>query len=175
MPATARTATGMSARSPSTNSTPGRCWRLRRWPVIRLSEPRTVCPRCNSSCARCDPMKPAPPVTRYEAIESARESRARQARCHLQRILVVELFQHLIGQPDAVQLPERMVVAIVVEILVVGLEHTPVVRVFIRLVAVLAEQNPVLIFDEELVRGPRLAAEVVQHRGHVVVDVRVGI
>src|SRR5216110_3092224 len=85
-----------------------------------------------------------------------------QPRDELHRIAIVELPQHLIGQSDAVQLPERVIVAVVVEVLVVGLEHAPVIRVLVGLIAVLAEENPVLILDEEIVRGARLAAEVVQ-------------
>src|SRR4051812_19579268 len=71
MPSTARRATASSARSPSTNSTPLMWSRLLRLPVIRLSATRTACPRRASSSDRCDPMKPAPPVTRYCAMRSA--------------------------------------------------------------------------------------------------------
>jgi len=35
--------------------------------MIKLSTMRTCWPRRRSSSARCEPMKPAPPVTRYEA------------------------------------------------------------------------------------------------------------
>ena len=67
-PPTARRATATSARSPSMNSTPGTCARFARLPVIRLSTTRTRSPRRASSSQRCDPMKPAPPVTRYKDI-----------------------------------------------------------------------------------------------------------
>src|SRR2546422_11339996 len=60
----AQRATNTSARSPSRKSTPGMWARLRRFPVMRLSATRTRWPRRTSSSVRCDPMKPAPPVTR---------------------------------------------------------------------------------------------------------------
>src|SRR5688572_21886228 len=68
-----------------------------------------------------------------------RETGARQSRHQLQCVLIVQLPQRLIGQADAVELPEGVVVAVVVEVLVVGLEHPPVVRKLVGLVAVLAE------------------------------------
>ena len=66
-----------------------------------------------------------------------------------------------------------MVVAVIVEILIVGLEDPPVVRIFVRLVTVLSEEDAILIFQEEFVRGARLAAEIVKNGRDVVVDVRV--
>src|SRR6476660_7374653 len=165
MPAAACPATSASARSPSMNSAAAMQARLARLPVIRLSTTRTWCPRRRSSSARCEPMKPAPPVTRYEATRSPSgwETAVRQAGRQLHGVLVVQLPEHGIRQADAVQLPERVVVAIVVEVLVVGLEHTPIVRILVRLVGVLAEHDPILILHEEVVRGPRLPADVVQH------------
>src|SRR6059036_2870698 len=74
-----------------------------------------------------------------------RETRVREPRRQLQRVRVVELLQHRIGQADAVELPERVIVPVIVEILVVGLEHPPVVRILVGLIAVLPEQNPILI------------------------------
>ena len=53
-------------------------------------------------------------------------SRSAAGRASPQRVLVVQLLQHLVGQAHAVELPERVVVAVVVEVLVVGLEHAPV-------------------------------------------------
>src|SRR5579872_1807465 len=140
-PRTARSATVMSARSPSRNSTPATCSRFFFLPVIRLSTTRMLWPRRASSSARCEPMKPAPPVTRYEAmVVSVRVVRLREAGRQLEGVLVIQLPEHLVGQADAVKLPERVIVAVVVEVLVVGLEDAPVVRVFVRLVAVLAEE-----------------------------------
>jgi len=44
-------------------------------PVTRLSTTRTRWPRRTSSSVRWDPMKPAPPVTRYDAIKNVAVSR----------------------------------------------------------------------------------------------------
>ena len=89
-----------------------------------------------------------------------------------QGVLVIELSQHRVRQVDAVQLPERVVVAVIVEVFVAGLEHAPVVRVFVRLIAVFSEQHPVLVLHEEVVRRARLAAEVVEHGADFAVHVR---
>jgi hypothetical protein len=97
----------------------------------------------------------------------------RQRGRHLQRVLVIQLAQHLVGKTDAIQLPERVIVAVVVEVFVVGFEDAPIVRVLVRLIAVFPEQDAILVLDEELARGARLAAEVVEHGRDVVVDVRV--
>src|SRR5690606_15333171 len=79
-----------------------------------------------------------------------------------QRALVVELPEHLVGKVHAVELPERMVVAIVVEVLVRRLEHAPVVGILDGLEAVLAEEDPVLVSDEEVPGRAGLAPELVQ-------------
>ena len=68
-----------------------------------------------------------------------------------------------------------MIVAIVIEVLVGSFKHAPVVRILIRLVAILAEQDAVLVLYEKIVRRPWLPAEIVQHRGHVEIDVRIRI
>src|SRR4029078_12439621 len=90
-----------------------------------------------------------------------RPAALRQARLHFQRVLVIELLQDLVGEPHAVQLPERVVAAVVVEVLVVGLEHAPVVGVLGRLVGVLPEHQAVLVLGEELRGGVRLPAELI--------------
>src|SRR5439155_21205388 len=97
-------------------------------------------------------------------VESVGEAGVGQSRRDLQRVLIIDLPKHCIRKPNAVQLPERMVITVVIEVLVVGLEHTPVVRIFVRLIAVLPEQEPILVLDEEVVRRPWLTADVVQHR-----------
>src|SRR4051812_5811464 len=93
---------------------------------------------------------------------SVRESGLRHARHQLECVLIVKLLQYLIWKVDAVQLPEGMVVAVIVEVLVSRLEHAPVIRILVGLEAVFAEENPILILDEELTREPRLAADVVK-------------
>src|SRR6185312_321208 len=40
-----------------------RCSRLRKLPVSRLSTPSTVCPSASRASQRCEPRKPAAPVT----------------------------------------------------------------------------------------------------------------
>src|SRR5215207_8220154 len=111
-------------------------------------------------------------------IESAlkswlfRPAGLRQRRRQAQRVLVIELLQHGIWQIDAVQLPERVIVPVVVEVVVARLEHPPVVRILLGLERILAEEQPVLVRDEEVVRRARLAADVVEDRADLGVDVR---
>ena len=50
-----------------------------------------------------------------------------QAGRDLQRVCIIQLPEHGIGQVHAVQLPEGVTVAVVIEIFVGGLEHPPVV------------------------------------------------
>src|SRR5262245_40550855 len=45
--------------------------RLRRWPVARLSSASTAWPPSTSASTMCEPMKPAPPVTRQRRERSA--------------------------------------------------------------------------------------------------------
>src|SRR5690242_3121382 len=54
-----------------------------------------------------------------------------------QRVLEVDFFQHVVWKIDAVKLPERVIRTVVVEIIVLGLEHPPVVRILFRLEGVL--------------------------------------
>src|SRR6266511_3858617 len=42
--------------------------RFSRRPVIRLSNTRTRSPRLRRASAMCEPMNPAPPVTRYNSL-----------------------------------------------------------------------------------------------------------
>ena len=64
-----------------------------------------------------------------------------------------------------------MIAAVVVEVVVIRLEHAPVIRILLGLKRVLAEENPVLVFDEEVVRAARLTTDVVQHRANFRVHV----
>ena len=60
------------------------------------------------------------------AAASLREHRGVDSRDHPQRVLVVELLQDVVRQVEAVHLPERVALAVVVEVLVGGLEHAEV-------------------------------------------------
>src|SRR5207245_9536244 len=58
-----------SRTSPSINSTPPRtASRFSRFPVKKLSSTRTCFPFFRSVSTTCEPIKPAPPVTRYRVI-----------------------------------------------------------------------------------------------------------
>src|SRR5262245_28351296 len=160
-PSTAFRATAGSARSPSTSSYWPCAGRFSRSPVEKLSAILTDSPRRSSSSTICEPMKPASPVTTYRATRSSLlgPARFRQARHDSQCIFVIKLLQHGVGQIHAVELPERVIVPVVVEVLVLRLEYAPVVRVLLGLERVLAEENPVLVLDEEIMRRARLAPE----------------
>ncbi len=128
-------------------------------------------------------MNPAPPVTSQRAISRRRlwatdspmggKSPSRQARHESQRVAVVQLPQDHVGQVQAVELPEGVVVPVVVEILVRGLERPPEVRILAGDVRVLAEQDPVLVLDEERSRRARLPSQFGKDRAGFGHDVRV--
>src|SRR5215204_3858175 len=118
----------------------------------------------NARVTRCQGMSRGPrPLLRPPGL--------RQTGLHLQGVLVIELLQHRIRQPHPVQLPERVIRPVVVEILVMRLEDAPVVGILRRFVGVLAEHHAVLVLGEELRGGVGLPAELVEHRGHFEVHV----
>src|SRR5581483_3663950 len=81
IPSSARlTATG-SRTSPTTSAAPDPSWTC----GTRLSSTRTPCPRPRSSSARCEPMKPAPPVMRIDSDSC----RLRKPRSRAQRVGLV--------------------------------------------------------------------------------------
>src|SRR5512141_1780656 len=112
--------------------------------------------------------------TRASATFSSTEEltlHLRQAARDLLRILVVDLLQHAVRQVDSIQLPERVIVPVIVEVLVARLEHSPVIRIFLRLERILSEQDAVLILHEEVVCRMWLASNVVQHCANLGVHV----
>src|SRR5687768_15385514 len=115
---------------------------------------------------------PVYPSTRLPVYPSVRPPALRQPLHNFQCVLVVDLLEDLVRQVDAVQLPERVIVAIVIEVVVAGLENAPVIRILVRLERVLPEQDLVLVLDEEVAGGARLPADVVQYRADLRVDVR---
>src|SRR5580704_10629608 len=65
-------------------------------PVSKLSTQITLCPRASSSSHRCDPRKPAPPVTRQELTAAKlSDSSLYAARCK------AATKEHLTDQPTA--------------------------------------------------------------------------
>src|SRR6187401_3099905 len=118
-PAAARFATSKSPRSPSTSSTFGCAGTFSRRPLEKSSAMRTRSPRAINRSTMWEPMKPAPPVTRYNdksdgSFACPTAPRAgllgppcfRQSRKNLQGVLIVELLQHHVRQVHAVELPE---------------------------------------------------------------------
>ena len=77
----------------------------------------------------------------------------------------VELAQDRIRQRQPIELPERVVIVpVVVEVFVGGLERPPEVGVLLWRKRVLAEHHTVLAFHEEVVGESQLPAEVVENR-----------
>ena len=101
-----------------------------------------------------------------------RESLRVDARDHLERVLVVQLLEDLVRQAEAVHLPERVPLAVVVEVLVVGLEHAEVDEVLVGGPGVLPEHHAVLVLLEPGARGARLSAELGEDGADLRVDVR---
>src|SRR5258705_7588550 len=100
-----------------------------------------------------------------------RPARLGEAGFDLQGVPVIQLLQHGVRQPHAIELPEGVVRPVVVEILIVRLENPPVIGILRCLVSVLPEHHPVLVFGEKLCSRIRLAAELVEDGGHFEADV----
>ncbi len=74
-----------------------------------------------------------------------RPARLRKSRRDPKSIAVVDVLQHFVRQVEAVQLPEGVVIAVVVEVVIGGLEDPPEVGILTGLERVLAEEDPVLV------------------------------
>ena len=74
------------------------------------------------------------------------------SRHEFQRILVVNLLQHIIRQIQAVKTPERVAAAVIFDVIVARLHDAEVVGIFARLIDVFAEEDAILILDEEVAR-----------------------
>src|SRR5262249_41103165 len=70
-PRACRTVSGSVTQPSNTSTLPRTAARLAGSPVLKLSSTRTSCPRATSASTRCEPMNPAPPVTRQVAITSS--------------------------------------------------------------------------------------------------------
>src|SRR4030095_8345099 len=86
--------------------------------------------------------------------------RDRQAVDQLERVAVIELAKYQVRHVEAVELPERVVVAVAVGVLGGGLERAEEGRVLGGLVGVLPEQDAILVLHEERACGARLAPEL---------------
>src|SRR5262245_7346934 len=56
------------------------CARLVGLPELKSSRKRTLCPAARSASTRCEPMKPAPPVTRQCATQISMDEGSPEAR-----------------------------------------------------------------------------------------------
>src|SRR5882724_8060648 len=107
--------------------------------------------------------------------DSLREGLRVDTRHQLQRILVVHLFQHFVRHLETINPPERMPVAVVLEIFVARLQRPEIPFVFVHFIDVFPHQHAVLILHQEIVRRIGLPPEFRQHRGdiHIHVGIRI--
>src|SRR5258708_35663317 len=105
-------------------------------------------------------------------LVSIREGFGVYAWDQLQGVLVVDLFQDLVGDLEAVDAPERVAAAVVLEIFVACFQRAKIPFVFVHLVNVFTHQHAVLILHQEIVRRIRLPAQLREHRGDTHVHVR---
>src|SRR5688500_9849109 len=101
-----------------------------------------------------------------------RKPRGVEPRNDPQRVLVVDLLEHLVRQIEAVHLPERVAPAVVIEVFVSGLEHAEVRVVLGGLIAVLPEEHAVLVLRQKLSREAWLTSQLGQHGADLGVHVR---
>src|SRR5437899_9103216 len=93
------------------------------------------------------------------------ESRWGYARQQLERVLVIDFLQNFVVEAEAVDAPEGVAVAVILEIFVARFERAEIPLVFVDLVDVFAHQDVILIFTEEIVRGVRLASQLSENSG----------
>jgi len=72
---------------------------------------------------------------------------------------VVQVFQHFIGQIQAVKLPETVIATIIVELPARNFNRTPTVPTLVRLEAVFPGQDSVLEFQKEGAGSPPAARD----------------
>src|SRR5262249_22413202 len=97
------------------------------------------------------------------------------ARHELQSVLVVNLLQYFIWQIQTVKPPERVVAAVIFDVIVAGLQDAEIVSVLARLIDILTEEDAILVFDEEIAGEIGLASELGQYGCDVHVSVWVGV
>src|SRR5260370_7944135 len=102
---------------------------------------------------------------------SLRERFCVNPRHQLQRILVVDLLQHLVRHLESVNSPECVALAVILKILVARFQRPEIPFVFVHLVDVFAHQHAILVFHQKVVRRIRLAPQFRQHRGDVHVHI----
>src|SRR5205823_6053536 len=76
-----------------------------------------------------------------------RKSRRIDSRQDPQSVLIVQLLEHFIGQIEPVHFPEGVILAVVVEIFVGGLEHLEIGVILDRVPDIFAEHDAVLMVD----------------------------
>src|SRR5258708_16219902 len=103
---------------------------------------------------------------------SLRERFCVNPRHQLQRILVVDLLQHLVRYLESVNSPECVALAVILEIFVARLERAEIPFVFVHLVDVFAHQHAILVFHQKVVRRIRLAPQFREHRSDVHIHIR---
>src|SRR5437870_3186726 len=91
----------------------------------------------------------------------------------LHGVLVVDLFQDFVVELEAVDAPEGMPFAVILDVLVARFEAPEIPFAFVHFVNVFAHQNAVLILRQEVASGVGLAAKFGKHRRDV--DVNVGV
>src|SRR5260370_33942698 len=106
---------------------------------------------------------------------SLRERFCVNPRHQLQRILVVDLLQHLVRYLESVNSPECVALAVILEIFVARLERAEIPFVFVHLVDVFAHQHAILGFHQKIVCRIRLPAQFREHRSDVHIHIRIGI
>src|SRR5712664_588934 len=93
-------------------------------------------------------------------------------RHQLQRIFVVHLLQDFIRHLETVNPPERVALAVILEIFVARFERPEIPFVFVHVVNVFSHQHAVLVFHQKIVRRIGLPPQFREHRGDIHVHVR---
>src|SRR5260370_42403360 len=106
---------------------------------------------------------------------SLRERFCVNPRHQLQRILVVDLLQHLVRHFESVNSPECAALAVIVKILVPRFQRPEIPFVFVHVINVFSHQHAVLILDQKIVCRIRLPAQFREHRSDVHIHIGIRI
>ena len=93
----------------------------------------------------------------------------------LQRIFVIDFLEYLVWELEAIDSPESVTLAVVLEVFVAGFQSTEIPLVFIHIVDVFSHQHAILIFHQEIMRRIGLASQLGEHCGDVYIHIWQGV
>ena len=89
----------------------------------------------------------------------------------LQRIFVIDFLEYFVWELEAINSPESVTLAVVLEVFVAGFQSAEIPFVFIHIVDVFTHQHAILIFHQKIMCRIGLASQLGEHCGDVHVHI----